>query len=108
MKLIIISALIILLLLNVTAELIYLTSDNFQDTFILRSQASQKELFTESVKLWKSITELWRRFQFKCREKIQKYLEEDKLGEKLAAVVSIYVKRLNKRLDMRLSEDRAE
>ncbi|CAH8437362.1 unnamed protein product [Schistosoma rodhaini] len=92
MKLIIISALIILLLLNVTAE----------------SQASQKELFTESVKLWKSITELWRRFQFKCREKIQKYLEEDKLGEKLAAVVSIYVKRLNKRLDMRLSEDRAE
>ncbi|XP_018647789.1 hypothetical protein Smp_194860 [Schistosoma mansoni] len=92
MKLILIFALIISLLLNVTAE----------------SQASQKELFTESVKLWKSITELWKRFEHNCRVKIRKYLEEDNLGEKLAAVVSIYVKRLNKRLDMRLSEDRAE
>ncbi|CAH8437379.1 unnamed protein product [Schistosoma rodhaini] len=89
-------------------DISWINNNNNNHKAFNRSQASQKELFTESVKLWKSITELWRRFQFKCREKIQKYLEEDKLGEKLAAVVSIYVKRLNKRLDMRLSEDRAE
>ncbi|CAI2722871.1 unnamed protein product [Schistosoma spindalis] len=73
-----------------------------------RSKSSQQELIIESVKLWNSIKELWKRFELKCQDKIRKYLEEDHLGEKLAAVLKIYVKRLNRRLDMRLSADKRE
>ncbi|CAH8437160.1 unnamed protein product [Schistosoma guineensis] len=91
MKLILLLVLTILLLFNVT-----------------ESKSSQQELIIESVKLWNSIKELWKRFEHKCQEKIRKYLEEDDLGEKIAAVLQIYVKRLNRRLDMRLSIDRQE
>ncbi|CAH8486668.1 unnamed protein product [Schistosoma bovis] len=88
MKLILLFVLTILLLFNVT-----------------ESKSSQQELIIESVKLWNSIKELWKKFEHKCQEKIRKYLEEDDLGEKIAAVLKIYVKRFNRRLDMRLSAD---
>ncbi|CAH8438168.1 unnamed protein product [Schistosoma margrebowiei] len=91
MKLILLFALATLLLLNAT-----------------ESKSSQQELIIESVKLWNSMKEFWKRFEQKCQEKIRKYLEEDDLGEKIAEVLKIYVKRLNKRLDMRLSMDRQE
>ncbi|KAK4472889.1 hypothetical protein MN116_004097 [Schistosoma mekongi] len=55
----------------------------------------------EAVKLWTSIKEIWNRLENKCRDKIKKYLEEDQLGEKLTAIVNIYLKRLNTRLSSR-------
>uniref|UniRef100_A0A095A1F6 Histone H4 n=1 Tax=Schistosoma haematobium TaxID=6185 RepID=A0A095A1F6_SCHHA len=73
-----------------------------------RKTVTAMDVIIESVKLWNSIKELWKRFEHKCQEKIRKYLEEDDLDEKIADVLKIYVKRLNRRLDMRLSTDRQE
>ncbi|CAH8437513.1 unnamed protein product [Schistosoma curassoni] len=56
---------------------------------LAESKSSQQELIIESVKLWNSIKELWKRFEHKCQEKIRKYLEEDDLGEKIADVLKI-------------------
>ncbi|CAH8437240.1 unnamed protein product [Schistosoma turkestanicum] len=88
MKLILVISLTILLALNVTA-----------------SKSSQQELITESIKLWTTIRKLWYQFQTKCRVKILEYLHEDDLGEKLADILKIYVRRLNARLDQRLSRE---
>nr|CAX69547.1 hypothetical protein [Schistosoma japonicum] len=84
MKLVLVFMLVVLLSLNVT-----------------ESRSNQVELIKESVKLWTSIKEIWNRFENRCRYKIRNYLEEDQLGEKLAAILNIYLKRLNMHLSTR-------
>ncbi|KAH8854722.1 Histone H4 [Schistosoma japonicum] len=63
--------------------------NNVDHRMFERSRSNQVELIKESVKLWTSIKEIWNRFENRCRYKIRNYLEEDQLGEKLAAILNI-------------------
>nr|CAH8824525.1 unnamed protein product [Trichobilharzia regenti] len=46
-------------------------------------RADQNDLLDELNKLWEGVKTLWTKLEEQCRKKVQAYLDEDGLGEKL-------------------------
>ncbi|CAL8073856.1 unnamed protein product [Calicophoron daubneyi] len=62
-------------------------------------EATRARLRESGTKLWKAVGEACEKIRAKIRAKVDAYFEKDGLGEKLAEIVEILMKRLQARIE---------